>query len=51
MNIIWLLFLRDKHEEHISLKDADNEQNNFAAKLANLEEDKKPIQKHFFKIT
>ena len=25
------IFLRDIHEEHFSLKDADDEQNNFAA--------------------
>ena len=31
VNILHRFFLRDIHEEYFSLKDADDEQNNFAA--------------------
>ena len=34
-------FLRDIHEGHLSLKDADDEQSNFAAQIKNLGKDKK----------
>ena len=42
MNILYILslvnivFLRDIYEGHLSLKDADDKQSNFAAKLKNL---------------
>ena len=49
MNIIYLLFLRDAHLGYLSLKDADDEQSNFAAKLKNLDKSKETIKKNFFK--
>ena len=44
-------FLRDIHEGHLSLKDADDEQSNFAAQIKNLGKGKKKkkIEKEFFK--
>ena len=47
-NIFWILFLRNIHEGHLSLNDADDEQSNFAAKLNNLDKGKKTIKKGFF---
>ena len=41
-------FLRDTHEEHLSLEDADDEQSNFAVKLKHLGKGKKTIEKAFF---
>ena len=45
VNILYLLFLRDIHEEYLSLKDADDEQSNFLAKLKNLNKGKKSIER------
>ena len=48
MNTLYILslvnnvFLRDLYEGHLSLKDADDKQSNFAAKL-------KDLDKEFFK--
>ena len=36
------------HEGHSSLKDADDEQSNFGAKIKKLDEDKKTIEKELF---
>ena len=35
-----IVFLRDIHERHLSLKDADEKQSNFAAKIKNLDNSK-----------
>ena len=35
-----IVFLRDIHEGHLSLKDADEKQSNFAAKITNLDNSK-----------
>ena len=35
-----IVFLRDIHEGHLSLKDADEKQSNFAAKIKNLDHSK-----------
>ena len=35
-----IVFLRDIHEGHLSLKDADEKQSNFAAKIKNLDNSK-----------
>ena len=40
-----IVFLRDIHEGHLSLKDADDGQRNFAAKIKNLDKGKKAIEK------
>ena len=48
MNILCLFFLRDIHEGHLSLEDADDEQSNFAAKLKNLYKVIKTIQREVF---
>ena len=42
-------FLRDIHVRLLSLKDADNEQTNFAAKLKKLDKVKNQLKKGFFK--
>ena len=42
-------FLRDTHEEHLSLEDADDEQSNFAVKLKHLGKGKKQSRKRSFK--
>ena len=46
-------FLRDIHEGHLSLKDADDEQSNFAAQIKNLGKGKKKkkLKKSSLKIT
>ena len=44
--IVYVYFI---HERYLSLKDADDEQSNFAAELKNLDEGKKTIEKDFFK--
>ena len=43
MNILCLLLFiwRDVHERYLSLKDVDDEQSNFAAKINNLEKNDK----------
>ena len=38
-----IFFLRDIHEGHLSLEDVDDEQNNFDAKIKNLD-----LKKSFF---
>ena len=38
-------FLRDIHEEYLSLKDADDEERSFAAKIKNLDKGKTAIEK------
>ena len=48
MNILCLFFLRDIHEGHLSLEDADDKQSNFAAKLKNLYKVIKTIQREVF---
>ena len=40
-----IFFLRDIHEGHLSLEDVDDEQNNFDAKIKNLD-----LKKSFFTI-
>ena len=43
-----LFFLRDIHEERLSLEDFDNEQSNFATKLKNFDKGiKKSLSKNF----
>ena len=49
MNIFCLFFLRDVHEQHLSLEDADERQSNFATKVNNLDNGKKQFKKSFFK--
>ena len=44
-----IVFLRDIHEGHLSLKDADDEQRIFAAKIKNLDKVKIQLNKTFFK--
>ena len=44
-----IVFLRDIHDGHLSLKDADDEQINFAAQLKNLDNGKKQLKRSFFK--
>ena len=39
------LFLGDRHEGHLLLKDTDDEQSNFAAKIKNSDKGKKAIEK------
>ena len=41
-------FLTDINEGYLSLKDADDEQSNFAAKLKNLDKVKKQLKKSLF---
>ena len=45
-----IVFLRDIHEGHLLLKDSDDEESNFAAKMKNLDKDKntKVKEKNFF---
>ena len=40
-----IFFLRDIHEGHLSLEDVDDDQNNFDAKIKNLD-----LKKSFFTI-
>ena len=40
-----ITFLRDIHEGYLSLEDGDEERNNFAAKLKNLDKGKKTTEK------
>ena len=40
-----IVFLRDIHEGHLSLEDANDEQSNFAAKIKNLDKGKKTFKK------
>ena len=42
-------FLQEIHEEHLSLKDADDEQSNFSAKTKNVDKGQKAIEKYFLK--
>ena len=44
------MFLRDIHERHLSWKDADDEQSNFAAKLKNLDKGKKTTEREFRRL-
>ena len=48
-----IIFSRNIHEKHVSLKDADNEQIKikYLGKINNLGKDKKSIKKEFFLIT
>ena len=46
-----IVFLRDIDEWHLSLKDDDDQQSNFAAKIKNLDNGKKTAKNSFFKIT
>ena len=43
-----IVILRDLSKENLSLKDADDEQNNFAAKIKNVREGKKIIEEELF---
>ena len=43
-----IVILRDLSKENLSLKDADDEQNNFAAKIKNVDEGKKIIEEELF---
>ena len=43
-----IVFLRDIHEGHLSLKYGDDEQSNFVAKRKNLDKGKKQLKKSFF---
>ena len=51
VNILYLpiVYVYLIHERYLSLKDADDEQSNFAAELKNLDEGIKTIEKDFFK--
>ena len=42
-----LFFLRDIHEERLSLEDFDNEQSNFATKLKNFDKGIKAFEKEY----
>ena len=44
-----IVFLRDIHEWHLSLKDDDDQQSNSAAKIKNLDNGKKTAKNSFFK--
>ena len=48
-----IIFSRNIHGKHVSLKDADNEQIKikYLGKIKNLGKDKKSIKKEFFLIT
>ena len=49
INILYLLFfLRDMYEGNLSLKDADDEQSKFIAKLKNLDKGRKRNWKNSF---
>ena len=43
-----IVILRDLSKENLSLKDADDEQNNFAAKIKNVDDGKKIIEEELF---
>ena len=43
-----IVFLKDMHEGHLSLKYGDDEHSNFVAKRKNLDKGKKTIEKEFF---
>ena len=43
-----IVILKDLSKENLSLKDADDEQNNFAAKIKNVDEGKKIIEEELF---
>ena len=51
MKILCLLFFKRYTWRTFIMKDADDEQRNFAAKLENLDKDKKQFKYTFFKIT
>ena len=44
-----IVFLGDIHEGHLLLKDSNDEESNFAAKIKNLDKGKKQLKKNFFK--
>ena len=44
-----MVFLRDIYKAHLLLKDANDKQSNFAAKIKNLDEDKKQLKNSFLK--
>ena len=44
-----IVFFKDIHAGHLSLKDADDKQNNIAAKTKNLDKGWKTVEKQFFK--
>ena len=44
-----IAFLRDMHEGYLSLEDPDDKQSNFAAKLKNIDRDKKQLKNSFLK--
>ena len=43
-----IVILRDLSKENLSLKDANDEQNNFAAKIKNVDEEKKITEEELF---
>ena len=49
VSINYLLFLRDIHEEHLSIEKADNKQSNFDNELKNFDKGIKYLKKVFFK--
>ena len=48
VNIYYLLFLRDIHNEYLQLEKADNNQCNFAIELKNFDKSTKTLGKKFF---
>ena len=44
-----IAFLRDMHEVYLSLEDPGDKQSNFAAKLKNIDRDKKQLKNSFLK--
>ena len=46
--ILPMAFLKDIHERYLWIKDADNDQSNFAAELKNLDKGTEKIEKNFF---
>ena len=48
VNVFYLLFLRDMCEGYVSLKDADDEQSNFANKLNKIIKGITSIEKSYF---
>ena len=44
-----MFFLRDIYKAHLSLKDVNDKQSHFAAKIKNLDKDKEQLKNSFLK--
>ena len=44
-----MVFLRDIYKAHLSLKDVNDKQSHFAAKIKNLDKDKEQLKNSFLK--